>query len=478
MTKPRSTLLAVTALVGLAGCVTPGIEPEGRTVDTASLGLSDVTAPDVAQDWWRAFADPQLDRIVEDALEGNPSLDDALARLRLASAQLRTRGADRQPQIELEAGEQRARLSGVYTIPPPYGGSTRWVGSAQANLGWNLDLWGRSADAVHQAAAQADAAGLDVAAARLALSGAVAQTYVELARTEQQVQVAADTVAQRERALRLARVRLRNDLATQLDVTAAETVLAQAERVRAETEGQRALLVHSLARLAGRGADYYPTIGRTALDYAATPPIPGTLPADLLARRPDVLGARTRVEAALAGRQVARKAFYPNIDLTGLAGVQAVGLGNLVSDDALTYGAGAALHLPLFDGGRLRGDYEAATAETDRAIAAYNEAVLDAVRDAADALSRIDSSRRALEAQEAVTAGLRETQRLDQVRVRSGLSSRLELIGSDVRLLQAELEDANLRADTAISTIQLVVALGGGFEPPAQIDIATSRSDR
>ncbi|EMD84205.1 efflux transporter outer membrane subunit [Pacificimonas flava] len=452
----------------LASCAAPDIGTAVVPVSTPTLGLGELAAPRIDEEWWRAFGDPQLNAIMAQALSGSPRIDEAMARLRAASAQLDARRGATRPQISGTVEEQRIRLSDVYTIPPPYGGSTRWVGQAAANLSWNLDFWGRHADAVRQAAAGVDAAALDAAAARLALTGAVVQSYVELVRAERQIAIARDTLGQRRRSLQLTQVRIESELASEIDARAAETVLAQARRALVQAEAQRALVVHTLAELAGQGAGFYEEVNPARADLEAVLPLPQTLPADLLSRRPDVLSARARVEAARAGRQVARKAFYPNIDLIGIAGLQAVGLGNLFSDEAATYGAGAAVHLPIFEGGRLRADYEGATAGVDRQVALYNAAVLGAVREAADALADVRRARAELTEQAAVVAGLKAVRRLDNVRVETGLSSRLELIGSDVRLLDAEQQAANLQADAALSAVRLVVAMGGSFDTGAQ----------
>src|SRR3546814_10507687 len=255
---------------------------------------------------------------------------------------------------------------------------------------------------------------------------------------------------------------IRSKLASDLDARAAETVLAQARQALVRAEGQRVLLVHALALLAGQGAHYYATIRATTIRLDAILPLPSTLPADLLARRPDISSAQERIAAAAAGREVARKAFYPDINLQALVGVQAIGLGNLFSDDAVTYGAGPAIHLPIFQGGKLRAEHAGATARLDEAVADYNNAILTAVREAADALAQIESSRRDLAQQQQALTGLSEVTRLNRVRVAAGLDSRLDIIGADIRLLQAQQAEANLQAQAAIHAIPLLVAIGGG----------------
>lgn len=463
----RSSLFMPTLVaLLLAGCATPDARVAVAPLQPRALGLADVAAPGIDAEWWTALNDRQLDRIMQDALTGSPRLDTAMARVRQAQALIATRKADDLPQVTFDANEQRTRLSEKYIIPPPYGGSTRWMGQEQANLDWSLDFWGRQADAIAQARSTAQAAALDEAATRLTLTGSIAQTYIELARAERQIAIGKANVDQRDHALRLTRTQVASDLASQIDVRAAETLLAQARQAQVRAEGQRDLLIHALALLAGRGADYYATIQPTTIRLDAALPLPTLLPADLLSRRPDVLSARANIDAAAAGREVARKAFYPNINLQALAGVQALGLGNLFTSGAVTYGAGAALHLPIFEGGKLRAEHAAATARLDEAIATYNDRVLAAVRDAADALTRIASTRADLDEQRRALQGLSEVTRLNGVRVSTGLDSRLDLIGSDVRLLQAQLDQANLEAQSAIEAVRLLIAVGGGFQSP------------
>lgn len=460
----RVTLIALL----LAGCATPKSPPTVTPLSGGALGLdmasANAIAPTIDPAWWRAFGDPQLDRIVGDAVSGSPTLAAALARVRQADAALASRGAELGPEVTLDGSGQVSRLSGRYTIPPPFGGSTRFVGQVLTNLNWTLDLFGRQQAAIEGARASREAARLDAEAARLALAGAVAQTYVDLTRAELAAGVANSAIATREGSLKLIRAQQRNQLASRIDTTAAETLLAQARAALVAAQGQRALAANALAALAGRGPDYAATIRASALKLDNLV-LPAVIPADLLARRADLAAAQARIAAAAAGRQVARRAFYPNINLAAMAGFQAVGLGNLFSLDAGTVGAGPAIHLPIFDNGRLKADLAGATAALDLATADYNERVVAAVREAADAVA-LDSNlaeRRARQAE--VVKGFSETGRLNGVRVRSGLSSRLDLVDNDVRLLDAQLAAANLAADAARTRVALVMALGGGYLP-------------
>lgn len=459
----------------LAGCAIPRDGPKLHVVESAAIGLQ---GPDVAPtaDWWRSLNDPQLDRIMGDALAGNPTLDDALARLRLARAGVEATHAGLLPQVGIGADEDRVHLSGAFIIPPPYAGTDRWVGVTETSLSWTLDFAGKQRALISQARNLAVASSLDVAAARVALTGAVAETYVGLTRAELQMRIAEAFVQSREDSLALAHTRSQNNLASDFDIRAAETLLAQAQQSLDKARGDRALMIHALAALAGRGADAYDGIGASSLNLDAALPLPASLPANLLDRRPDILAARARIEAANAGRTAAKADFYPSIDLRAFLGVSAIGLGPLVASKALTYGAGPSVHVPVFEGGRLRAQYRAATAEIDAATASYNTLALSAVQEAADALSSIDSTAAEAADQRKILTGLGETVRLDQVRVRTGLGTQLDILASGDRLLQARQTQADLDAEGLTHRIQLLIAVGGDFNPIPSAKFAAADS--
>lgn len=458
----------------LAGCAIPHISPEKHALESTAIGLK---GPDVAPavDWWRSLNDPQLNRIIDDALAGNPTLDVALVRVRLASAAVEATRAGLLPQVGIDAEESRSHLSGSSVIPPPFAGTDRWVGSTQAGLSWTLDFAGKQRALISQARRSADAAALDFAAARVALTGAVAQTYVGLTRAELQMRIAEAFVRSRQESLALARARSRNNLSSDFDTRAAETLLAEAQKSLDKAKGERALMIHALAALAGRGADAYAGVTPPTLSLDAALPLPASLPANLLDRRPDILAAKARIEAASAGRKAARADFFPSVDLRAFLGVSAIGLSSLLTSNALTYGAGPAVHMPVFEGGRLRAQYKVATAEVDAATVSYNAAALRAVQEAADALSAIDSNAAEAADQRKILNGLAETLHLDEVRARTGLGTQLDILASGDRLLQARQTQAGLDAEGLARRTQLLVAVGGDFNPNTRVKLADHR---
>jgi len=462
MKKTALTMMVASLLAGCAAV--PHVQPQVAQLQPSTLGLGDQGAA-IGAAWWTTYGDPQLDRLEAMGLAGNPTLDAALARIRAAQAEVQVRHAGQLPQIDADGSVLHEQLSDKSLIPPPYGGTDQTLSSVQAALSWDLDLFGRQRSLVRQASANAAAARFDAAAARLAITTSIAQTYVGLARADRLIAVADDFIATRQDALRYVQSRIRNQLSNQFDLRQAETLLAQAEQVRTRAEKQRDLLTHALAALVGRGADFYPVITVPTLALDSPPAVPGVLPADLLGRRPDLLAGQARIEAAVQGRAVAKADFMPNVNLQALVGASAFGFGSLFTGGALQGGGGVAIHIPIFEGGKLRAQYARVTADLDGAVASYNGTVLTAVRESADAATSVRSADEDVAEQGRVLAGLRDTVRLDQVRIRTGLGSQLDAIDSGFRLLEAEQDLVSLQAASLTSRIQLVAALGGGFDP-------------
>ena len=469
----RRPVAAAVALL-LAGCATaPHVEPQVTQVAPATLGLGAQT-PVLAERWWDGFGDPQLSRLVDMGLTGSPTLDAALARVRAAQAAVGAQRAEGRPQISADASIQGERFSEHYIIPPPFGGSTQSVPSLQANLSWNLDLFGRQRAVVAQASATARAAELDAAAARLTIATSIAQTYAGYAEAERQIAIADRYVATRQQALDYVRSRIKHQLASDFDARTAETLLAEAQQARIRAGRDRDLMVHALAALVGRGADFYPQISAPTLALDRPPEVPAVLPADLLGRRPDLLAGQARIAAAAAGRRVAKADYMPNVSIEALAGLASLGLSQFFTAGSLQVGAGAALHVPIFEGGKLDANYRGAVAEIDRSVADYNGQVLEAVRSSADALTGVRSADQDLVQQNRIVAGLRDSVRLDQVRTSTGLGSQLDALASGFRLLEAEQQLADVQTNALVQRIKLIAALGGGFTAPESTAVSAS----
>ncbi|HEY2068426.1 MAG TPA: efflux transporter outer membrane subunit [Rhizomicrobium sp.] len=456
-------LLAILLLTSaLAACVSaPSTTPSEVALKPEALGLGATQTPRIADDWWKAFGDPQLDSLVDQALKGNPSLASALARLRAAQSQLSASRAATYPQVTLDGNETRERFSGDYIYPPPYGGTMRWIGTVQANLSWSLDLFGKEQAGIDRASATAKAAGLDATAARLLLAGSVTQSYIALSRAYALIDTAEEAVKQREGVYALTGGRVRAGLDTLASQKQAEALLAMAREDLILAKANRDIAVHQIAALMGRGADAY-AITRPKLNDAALA-LPDTLPADLLARRADIAAAQARIEAAFSGREVARKAFYPDVNLLGLAGWAAIGLSPMFSSAAQQYGAGAAIHLPIFDAGALRAQFAGATADLDQSVADYNQAVVNAVKQTSDSITQLRSIQDQAAQQRTALSAAQTSFDLAVKRYRSGLNPQQNALDAQAILIQAQRQWAALSADTASARVSLLMALGGGF---------------
>lgn len=463
-------LTAIALALALVACVTPPkLGPQQQTIADGKLGLTpEVSSAAPAHGWWQAFGDPQLDRLMEQALAENPSLVQAIARVREAQSLADVRRAGLAPYVSYDAQEERRRLSGHDPIPAPYPGTTQWQGSEGVNLSWDLDFWGHQSSLLKQALAQATGAALDVAGARLALSGAVAQAYIDLYRNNALADVAQRTEAQRQRILEITRRRVGSGLDTNVELREASGAVPEAHVELLQAQAAADLDTHQLAALSGQGATAYVQVRRPTLNPAAILPLPAALPADLLGHRPDVLAARSRIDAARAGKDAAKAAFYPDINLVAFAGTSSIGVfSNLFQGASTSYGVGPAIHLPLFDAGRLRAQYRGSAAEIDEAVAAYNGSVLQAVRETSDELSVVAALNVELVQQQRSLDDAEAAYRLAEERYEAGLTNYLTVLDTETAVLSARREHVALVSDQAIARVNLLLAVGGSFDPLA-----------
>jgi NodT family efflux transporter outer membrane factor (OMF) lipoprotein len=469
----RVTLVCAMALLTglpLAGCISSHYAaPQQRALDQpADLGLSTVNAPLAVTEWWEAYQDPQLDRLLAGARAGNPTLAQSLARVSAAEAQASAVGADRWPSISYDAVETRKRFSANDPIPPIYAGSRRWQGSEGLNVSWDLDFWGRQAALVRQAGNLSEAAAFDSAAARLAITGVVVRSYLHLDRAYELADIAERAEQQRLEILAITQRRFNAGVDTQVELRQAQGAVADARVDLTQIHAERDRIVHLLAALSGQGATEYDKIERPRLQAEAALLIPDSLPFDLLARRPDVLAAHSRIVSAGAGLAAAKAAFYPDINLMAFAGTSAIGVGNLFHGGSRTYGAGPALHLPIFDAGKLRALYRGNAAGVDLAVSGYNQTVLEAVQQTADQLSDIVALDSGLQHQQQSLDAAEEAFRLATERYKAGLTTYLTVLSTETEVLTARRRRVDLRSARDIARVTLLIDVGGDFRLDSQ----------
>ncbi|MGB6307368.1 MAG: efflux transporter outer membrane subunit [Steroidobacteraceae bacterium] len=474
----RITISLLLGAAMLAGCVLPPKEtPHPQALQAERVGLSGVAVEPAADGWWNSFQDPQLDRLIRAGLKDSPTLTEAQARVAEALAQTQSAQSTVLPHANLDASALYQRAPENYLIPAPLAGHSFWMSQAGATLGWDADFWGRQANAIHRAQALTESARLDVDNARLMLAGAITQAYVELYREDALADIAQRSEAQRQNIINITRRRVAAGLDTRLELRQAEGQLPQARVARTQAQAAADLAVHRLAVLMGAGADAYGSIKPPTFNVEAALPVPTSLPINLLARRPDVLAARLNVAAADAQRLSDKAAFYPDVNLQGLAGIGAFGMSNLVQWSAHGYGAGPVISLPLFDGGRLRAQYRGSEAELDAAIAGYNDTVLHAVQQTADQITQLDAlARERLDQQQTLEANEAAYQ-LAEERYKAGLASYLSVLNAETQVLTARQTMVDILASQAVARVTLLLAVGGSFDPhPAGALAAAGRA--
>ena len=471
------TLLAalVSAVILLTGCASPGTVPDAvPRLGASAAGLAqavDTDFPDAR--WWQALGDPALDALVARALADQPSLGVAAARLARASAGLAALQAGQGPQAGLGADLTRQRYSAHGLYPPPLAGSTRDAVNLQASGSVELDFFGKHQPALQAALGQQQAAAAELQAARVLLAANVTRAYVGLARWVALRDLTQQTLAQRQAQLDLTRQRVGAGLDTRVELRQAEANLPDARAQIEALEGQMALARHQLAVLSGQAPRALSGLSPKLADLLPQP-LPQRLGADLLGRRADVVAARWRVEAALQDMAVARTQFYPDINLVGFVGLNALGLGNLLTLGSRNLGVGPALRLPLFDGGRLRANLQGRAADADAATAAYNGAVLDAAREVADAsASLLWLARQRAEQVQALTA-TESAYDLALQRYRAGLGSYLAVLSAETGVLAQRQQATDLQARLLDTQVALMRALGGGWQPAPALALNTA----
>jgi len=463
--------LSAVAIASLSACANfSGIFSQAKPVAAQQAGLSAqaIPADSVALDsqWWKAYSDEQLNRLVDLALANNPSLRMAQARVQRVMASIDNAEAANAPQLgaSLDATRQLYTRNGL--VPAPIAGSEREIGTLQMSGSWELDLFGKNRAALDAAIGQSRAAQADAQAARMLLASNVARNYFQWLRVQGQLDVAQRTLAQREQTRQLVRDRLQAGLDTQLELQQSESALPDARFQIEALKEQEALLLNALAALTSQQNSDLALTNRSpsAINSVANAQTKvQAVPLDLLGRRADVVAARWRVEAATKDVDNAKTLFYPNINLTAFAGFSSIGFDKLVQSSSSQWGVGPAIRLPLFEGGRLRANLKGKTADLDAAIETYNAAVVDAVRDVADQLASTKAIERQQVEQKAAQQSAEAAYAIAVQRYEAGLGNYLNVLNAETAVLTQRKLAVDLAARSVDTQIQLIRALGGGF---------------
>jgi len=473
--RPKLTLLALL----LAGCTTVGPDykqpeaavPERYLEATPSTAASDIQLAS----WWRGFNDPQLSALIERALGQNLDIEAATARIREARALEKVAGAGASPQVAAQGSLNRQRIS-ENAIPVPPGGGDSISGGGFGLPGaefatwrvgfdasWELDLFGRNRREREAAGARTGAAVWNRRDAEVTVAAEVASAYLNLRTLQARLANAQAEYDRQTRFEQLVAARARGGLVTGQDLeqqqseraAAAAEIPALTTRAKAE--------IHALGVLTGSTPE---ALAVELLSPAALPPspaIPAGLPSDLLRRRPDIRAAERELAAATADIGVAVADLYPRFSLTATPALVSTALGTLLDWGSRAFTAGPSIDWPLLDGGRRRANVEVRNARQEQALIAYRKAVLSALQDVEDALSRTQGDRDQLAQLVEAHDKAARAEEIARTRYRGGL-----VTYSDVLLAQARriaLEEQVIETQGALSrdTVALTKTLGGGW---------------
>ncbi len=463
-------LLPLAAALVLAGCMgTPtlpqpahaGVAVPTRFSTESTSPLWTTAAPAEAQPrgaWWQSFADPVMNDLVERASTGNTSLQEAAARLAEARALLRSADANRSPQVGASTGV--ARQAGANTASG--GPVPATLATAGLNVSYELDLFGRLSQASDAARLDAQARDALLQSTRLMVQADVAQTYLQLRAVQAERALVQESLEAYQGTLRLTQRRYQAGDVAELDLARVQTEVAATESEALALERQQVLLRNALAVLLGEVATGF-TVPAPADGGAVLPVIPAGVPGTVLARRPDVSAAQAAVLAAQARVGVAQAAWFPAVTLTGNGGFASPELGDLFKWSARSWGIGALLSLPIFDGGQRAAQEEGARARLEGAMAAHKGQVLTAFREVEDQLGALRLLAGQAEAQERAVQSARRATQLSDSRYRNGLVSQLELLDARRSELRNRRQALQVRTAQQTATVGLVRALGGGW---------------
>jgi multidrug efflux system outer membrane protein len=418
--------------------------------------------------WWQLYADPELERLVAAANASNQTLRQAVARVDQARALARVAGSYLYPSVSADPAFSRTRLSATRANPTtgqPVGTAATindWI--IPADLSYEIDVWGRVRRSYESSRATARAAAADEAVVALTVQADVVSFYYTLRGLDAQDQILTQTVEAYREQVRILSVQLKNGLVGSIAVYQAQATLQTALAQQKDVRRARADLEHALAILCGRAAPSFSIAVHPQDDAPAPPCVPAALPADLLARRPDVVEAEQNVVAANAQVGVATADFYPKFMLTGSAGFESASASDLFAWQSRIASILPSISFPIFQGGRLKANLAATKAQYEQTVAAYVQQVLVAYGDVEDALTDLRMYTEEVGSLHEAVGASQNYLRLARVQYKYGLADYLVVIDAERTLLANQLLLAQTTNLQMGASVHLIKALGGGWE--------------
>ncbi|KJH69027.1 hypothetical protein VL04_14375 [Chromobacterium violaceum] len=450
----------------LSGCANfgPDAAPD-QMVGADQLKLAVAGQQNVRADWWRQLNDPELDRLVEATLKDAPSLKLAAARLRQARAAVGIVESKDGPQLDAMANAVQIHADPLKALPH---NDKDYINAYTAALvgSWEFDFWGKNHAAVSAALGQQQAVAYEGQQTRLLLTQAVVAQYTQLQRSLAQSRLLSQRLAIAQSRQKLTQARVNAGLLPGDNQRGNEVSIERLQQQQSALDNDIARSRHALAALTGQGPQQQDSLNPGKLDAAPQPAL-DKLDANLLGRRPDIAAQRARVESMTASVKEARAEFYPNVKLTVFAGQSSLKMDQLWKSESSLWGFMPAISLPIFHSGQLQSNLSKQQAGYDMAVQQYNQTVLDALRDAADAVSGWQNSQRQLQQSERALQSSRKANDSMAARLRAGLVNKLSLLDSQDALLSQQSANIDAQAANRLAWASLNTALGGGFDNQA-----------
>ncbi len=469
----RVSLFAlITAAFGLAACASIPKASVDTPVAAEALASAETFKGEAgtwpAQDWWKGFNDPQLNALMDEAFANAPDLKAAAARMKKADAMFDQIKAGMEPTLTLNASVIETKQSLNMGFPNAFKSflPSGYLPQGRATLdaNYDIDLWGKSHAALKGTLGQAQATALEAEVTKQTLTASIARAYVELDRLYQE----RDDLSEINRGagirVDLVQARLEHNLDDMDTLLRAKDDQAKVAQRLSAIDGAIRIQSNLISALVGAGPDRGLGLTRPKLAPAGVDSLPDDVRVNLLGRRPDVQAARLHVEAA--GHQIKyyKADFYPNVKLNASWGVQSVSLQYLGQPDSQIGSIGPAISLPIFKGGQLRAQYRSAEADYDAAVATYDQTLVQAMQQVADAAAGTQSTVSQLKQAQARTASAQSTYDLSKARFGKGIGTKVDVLAAHSALIAAQLDESNLTAQAYNDRIRFIAALGGGFQ--------------
>ncbi len=459
-------LVALCIVASSVGCVLtqdvpdPALDiPDGYK----AARLIDPEAPPTL-DWWRGFRSPELTDLMEEAQTVNLDIAAAVARFKQADAQARIAGAALLPNLSGTGQETYSRTSGSSSSGLTNGGREVVNYSASLSASYQLDFWGQNRDALQAAEETAIANRFDRDVVALTTLTSVANAYFQVLASQDRLRTAESNIASATRVLEAIKQRLKAGTGTDLDVAQQEAVLGNQKAAVPPLRQTLAQNINALATLVARPPESVRVTGGS-LNAISSPRVTPGLPSELLTQRPDIRRQEAQLASATANVGNARAQFFPSIQLTGQGGYQSSALVSLFQPHAAFFSMVGSLTQPIFDGGKILGNFEFTKAKQEELLQTYRKTVVSAFADVDNALVSIKETSAKLRLQREVVASSRRAFQLSEQQLRAGTADIVTVLNTQVTLFQAE--DVLWQAQLArlLAVVSLYQALGGGWEP-------------